>query len=184
MLNIPNTLTILRFFLIPVFIFKLLKGDVHTAFLVFVVAAVTDMLDGYIAKKFSQITFLGRILDPLADKVMIIGAFVALYLSDLPVKANAVLLYFVYLKEFYTILGIGCIYYLEGKVEIKPSIFGKATTFLESFAVIYFLFVNLTGAFHFLSNYVTAAVVASIIISIVSYTLDGINYLTGESIKN
>lgn len=177
MFNIPNTLTSLRIILLPLFILKLSRGEIEQAFIVFLIAAFTDLMDGFIARKFSMITHLGQILDPLADKIMIIGGFVAIYLSDLPVQISSFFLFFVYLKEFYTVLGITVIYLFKGKINIQPNIFGKAATFMESLTILILLVSNLTGMFAEFVNYFAIATIGFIIASIVSYTLDGINYM-------
>jgi CDP-diacylglycerol--glycerol-3-phosphate 3-phosphatidyltransferase len=80
-MNLPNSLTILRIILIPVFaVFLLIRipyGDYFAA-LIFVIAALTDSLDGYLARKWKQITKLGIVLDPIADKLMITAALIIL----------------------------------------------------------------------------------------------------------
>lgn len=80
-MNLPNALTLLRIVLIPVFVVVLLVripyGDYFAA-LIFIIAAITDSLDGYLARKFQQITKLGIILDPIADKLLITAALVSL----------------------------------------------------------------------------------------------------------
>ena len=161
----------------PLFIMKLSRGEIEQAFIVFLIAALTDLLDGFIARKFSMITTLGRILDPLADKIMIIGGFVAIYLSDLPVQISSFFLFFVYFKEFYTVLGILVIYLFKGKVSVQPNMFGKTATFMESLTILILLVSNLTGMFAHFVNYFAMATIGFIIVSIVSYTLDGINYM-------
>ncbi len=84
--NIPNILSILRLLLVPVFII-LFFSDVPNALLwagfVFFFAGITDIADGYIARKYNMITKLGRILDPLADKLMQISAFVCLAIGGI-----------------------------------------------------------------------------------------------------
>jgi CDP-diacylglycerol--glycerol-3-phosphate 3-phosphatidyltransferase len=80
--NLPNQLTFLRLGL-AVVMFALVNGDCYwTAFVLFVVASSTDWLDGYFARKYGQVTTLGRILDPFADKVIVCGTFI--YLVALP----------------------------------------------------------------------------------------------------
>ena len=76
-MNIPNTLTALRLFMVPVFVFFYLKGcdgsmpyGVILAAITFILAALTDMLDGFLARKLGQITDFGKLADPLADKMM------------------------------------------------------------------------------------------------------------------
>lgn len=80
-MNIPNTLTALRLFMVPVFVFFYLKGcdgsmpyGVILAAITFILAALTDMLDGFLARKLGQITDFGKLADPLADKMMQVAA--------------------------------------------------------------------------------------------------------------
>ncbi len=78
-LNLPNTITLSRLFLaLILFVLIWYKGYWITAAVLFVVAAATDFLDGYIARKYGLVTVLGRILDPFVDKIIICGAFVFL----------------------------------------------------------------------------------------------------------
>jgi len=77
-MNLPNKLTILRVILIPVFIIFLIKEYYYISGILFVVACITDALDGYLARKYHLITDLGKILDPLADKLLIASALICL----------------------------------------------------------------------------------------------------------
>ena len=72
--NLPNILTMLRLVLIPVFAGLFLAGYEKWALAVFIIASITDYLDGYLARKNNQITAFGKLMDPLADKFMVIGA--------------------------------------------------------------------------------------------------------------
>jgi len=74
--TIPNVLTILRMLLIPVFVVLFFKGYKMAALAVFCAASLTDMLDGYLARKLNQITDFGKLFDPLADKLMVLTAMV------------------------------------------------------------------------------------------------------------
>jgi CDP-diacylglycerol---glycerol-3-phosphate 3-phosphatidyltransferase len=78
-LNLPNTITMIRFVLaLVLFGLIYLDGYWWTATILFVVAASTDFLDGYLARKYGQVTILGRILDPFVDKIIICGSFIFL----------------------------------------------------------------------------------------------------------
>src|SRR5690606_8368049 len=90
MMNLPNSLTLSRIFLVPVFLTVLLSGDFELtlggvvmnedwlALVIFLSAAATDFLDGYIARSRRQVTTLGKLLDPIADKLLISAAFISL----------------------------------------------------------------------------------------------------------
>lgn len=77
-MNIPNALTLLRIFLVPAFIFEVLEGHFEIALTFFMVAAVTDGLDGFIATRFNQRTEVGAYLDPLADKTLLVAGYLVL----------------------------------------------------------------------------------------------------------
>ena len=78
-MNLPNGLTLVRIFLIPLLVAVLLtRSDMLIAALIFLAASVTDLLDGYFARKRGQVTTLGVLLDPLADKLLISSAFISL----------------------------------------------------------------------------------------------------------
>src|SRR5437762_13182350 len=75
MLTIPNALTLLRLFAVPVFIYASFRGEYRLAFFIFAGAAVTDFLDGVIARRFNQRSRLGAVLDPAADKTMMVCGY-------------------------------------------------------------------------------------------------------------
>lgn len=77
-MNLPNQLTMLRIILIPVFIVVLMMGYYYPAAAIFVIAAATDALDGHIARKYNLITNFGKLMDPLADKLLVVSALVCL----------------------------------------------------------------------------------------------------------
>lgn len=84
-MNLPNKLTMGRIFAIPVFIVVLLMGYRYAAAIIFVLAAFTDMLDGKIARKYNLVTNFGKLMDPLADKLLVMAALICLVeLGDLP----------------------------------------------------------------------------------------------------
>lgn len=85
-MNIPNIITLFRIFLVPVIIWLIIDGDMILAFVGFVVAGVSDALDGFLAKRFNWQTELGAYLDPIADKVLLVCIYLVLgFLSHVPV---------------------------------------------------------------------------------------------------
>jgi cardiolipin synthase (CMP-forming) len=76
--NIPNLLTLLRILLVPVVVWAISQGQMGIALAAFVIAGITDAVDGYIAKRFNQQTEIGAYLDPLADKTLIVSIYVSL----------------------------------------------------------------------------------------------------------
>src|SRR4051812_26800280 len=84
-LNIPNFISLARALLVPIVFWLLVTGRVQAAFLVFVVAGLSDAFDGFLAKRFGWQTELGAYLDPLADKLLVVCIFVAMAaLGELP----------------------------------------------------------------------------------------------------
>ncbi|MBX3596012.1 MAG: CDP-alcohol phosphatidyltransferase family protein [Rhizobiaceae bacterium] len=84
-MTIPNLITIIRFLLVPAVVYALLLGEWGWAFVGFVVAGVSDAVDGFIARHFNQASALGSYLDPVADKVLLVSVFIVLgYLDQLP----------------------------------------------------------------------------------------------------
>lgn len=81
--NLPNSLTLLRFALVPVFTYYFLNGSYRIALIVFVVTGMTDVIDGYLARKLQKKTALGSVLDPAADKLLMFVTFIVLAMRSL-----------------------------------------------------------------------------------------------------
>jgi cardiolipin synthase len=134
MLNVPNTLTLIRIMCVPLFLSLLTSGDYRFALLVFVLAGITDSLDGLLARLTNARTQLGAHLDPAADKLLLISTYIALgILGDVPLQ----LMILVIVRDVVILGG----FLLSGAVvghymEMAPSIWGKATTFLQLLAVV------------------------------------------------
>ena len=137
MRHIPNILTILRLLLVPCFLGAAMKGMHRTAFVIFVSAALTDILDGMIARRLNVKSRLGAMLDPAADKTLMIGGFVYYtFAADLPVvRIPGGLTYTVFIRDFLIV----CFAYLMWtRVHIHrfpPSIAGKVSTTLQAVTV-------------------------------------------------
>lgn len=137
MLTIPNLLTLLRLFLIPVFLVASFHGAFLLAFVVFITAAITDILDGMIARRFNQRSRLGAILDPAADKGLMIAAYLYYTFAD-NLRIVAVpgwLTFVVFIRD---VLIISFAYLLYTRVQVKrfpPSWAGKTSTVLQAAAM-------------------------------------------------
>jgi len=127
-MNLPNALTVIRILLIPLFLYKALTGDIRFAALVYVAAAMTDGLDGFIARFWNQQTRLGIFLDPLADKLLIATAYVTLAILGI---APLWLTLAVLSRDIIIALGSLVIYFMEGHLEIYARPIGKVTTFFQ-----------------------------------------------------
>ncbi len=134
LLNIPNLLTLSRLFLVPVFLALLSKHRFNYALYVFCAAALTDALDGTIARWFDCRTEIGAVLDPFADKLLLLSAFVGLTVE------NAIpgwLLGVVITRDIVIVFGyLLLIFYTDERVPVRPSYLGKAATGLQLASVI------------------------------------------------
>jgi cardiolipin synthase len=126
--TIPNLITVLRFFLVPVVVLALLTGHMQWAFAAFLTAGISDGVDGFIARHFDQRSKLGAYLDPIADKLLLVSVFVVLgYMGELPlwlviaaVSRDGLIIGAVLLS---TIMG--------NPVEVKPLFVSKANTAVQ-----------------------------------------------------
>ena len=134
MLTIPNILTMLRLLAVPVFLFASFRGNYRFAFILFVGAAVTDIFDGLIARRLNQRSRLGAILDPAADKTILVCGYLFYTLrGDLPVVRIPPWLTFVVLIRDFSIITFA--YLLYTRVNVKrfpPSWAGKTSTVLQA----------------------------------------------------
>lgn len=131
MKHIPNILSIIRLLLVPVFVYLYTKGHIIAAVCVFVAAGITDVLDGYLARKYDCTSVAGKVLDPLADKLMQLCAFICLYSSHL-IPVWMPIIYFI--KELLTVIGAAFVF-KKSRFVVKSNIFGKAATVLVFAAV-------------------------------------------------
>lgn len=133
-INIPNLLTILRILLVPVFIILIINYELKTALLVFILAAITDSLDGLIARVFNQKTKLGAYLDPVADKLLLVSAYVILAVQNILPNWLTVI---VVSRDVIILFGIVVLVVMGKPVEIKPSMISKTTTGLQILTVVF-----------------------------------------------
>ena len=140
-MNWANSLTILRVILVPVFIIAILYTKLNIALVIFVVASITDCLDGYVARTFEQKTRLGAIMDPLADKLLVGSAFICFSIvKDLPVylKIPVYVPIIIISRDVIILLGVMCLFMLskQENIEIKPTMVSKITTVFQMITVI------------------------------------------------
>ena len=127
---VPNTLTIIRFILIPFIIFFLFEDRYVEAIIFLILSGLTDVLDGYIARKFYCITNFGKLVDPLADKATQIGILVSLYIRNvIPLWIIIV----VFIKEVLMIVGASFLYGKETVVSSRW--YGKLATVIFYIAI-------------------------------------------------
>ncbi len=133
--TIPNVLTMIRLILIPVFVVLFFSGLRKAALAVFVAASLTDMLDGYLARKLNQITDFGKLFDPLADKLMVLTAMVCQAIAGVFPWAAVII---VACKELYMVLG--GMFMLKRGIVVYSNLIGKAAQvcFIASLVLAFF----------------------------------------------
>lgn len=141
MLTAPNAITLLRVLLIPVLVYFLAQQRFAYAFLVFMAAGLSDLLDGFLARRLGQFSRLGATLDPVADKLNILCAAVALaWLGLMPLWLTAAIV----LRDLVIVSGAVAYHFMVGRVEMAPTLLSKVNTFLE-FGVIGTVLANAGG---------------------------------------
>ena len=139
-LNVPNVLTLIRLLLVPVYIALFVRGQKNAALAVFLAASFTDLLDGRIARKYNLITDFGKLMDPLADKVMVLTAMFSMTIGNkaiapvIPMAAVILLL----AKELFMVIG-GALLLKHGLV-VYSIMIGKAAhcVFIAGLIATYF----------------------------------------------
>lgn len=168
--HIPNILTIIRFLLIPIIIFYVFTGSYILAFVFFTISGLTDIADGFIARRFNLVSNFGKLMDPLADKLTQIATLTSLVLTNIiPIW----ILLIVLLKEFIMICGASFLY---GKdVVVYSKWYGKLATVLFYIAIVISLLLKqfeLNGLWDYLDlGLYTIALIATVF-SLVMYIKD------------
>jgi cardiolipin synthase len=143
-----NKITILRILLIPFFVIELLYyvrngNEIHRrlAILSFAITAILDGVDGFVARHFNQKSELGAILDPLADKLLLVSGIVALsfnhgiFLGQIPLWFTGTIIG----RDLLVLIGIAVIRFIAGSVVVRPRVLGKIATVLQMAVVIWIL---------------------------------------------
>jgi len=157
---IPNILTLLRFFLTPIILYYLNNNKVEISIIIFLVAAITDFFDGYIARKLKIKTYFGQLIDPLADKIFIISILYFFYMKN---NINKYFFYFILFKELFLILISSILLILKikkHKIISKKS--GKIAMFFSSIYVL-LLIINLQYKIYYLNFFLVIVFILSII---------------------
>ena len=135
-LTAPNQLTLLRMIFLPFIIINLVKHDFKWALALFILAGLTDGLDGLLARRMHQQTVLGQYLDPIADKLLMSTLFLVLSIERMiPWKYTVV----VFSRDVSILLISGVLFMIAGLRDFRPSLFGKANTFAQVAAIFFVL---------------------------------------------
>ena len=179
-----NKITIIRILLVPFFIVQVLyymnSGEEWYrlfAFLCFAVAAISDGIDGYIARRYNQISELGKMIDPLADKLLLVSAMLLLsmnneHLPRIPIWLTATILS----RDAILIIGLLLIQHVCGKAKVRPIMIGKVATVLQMICVLWAL-LKFSPRILLLLAIGTSAFTA---VSGIIYVLEGIRQLSAS----
>jgi len=131
-MTLPNLITILRIILTPVFVIYLINDQLTAALVIFVVCSVSDGVDGFVARFFNQKSKLGAYLDPLADKLLLVTAFVVLSaLGHLPAWLTVTVI----ARDVMILLGVITIHLNKLELHIRPSVLSKINTCFQFLTV-------------------------------------------------
>jgi CDP-diacylglycerol--glycerol-3-phosphate 3-phosphatidyltransferase len=186
-LTFANKVTIGRILLVPFFIATVLSFSPERPYLrwvalsLFLIAVISDIIDGYIARRFHQKTKAGAILDPLADKILLISAFICLYIQRGSFEEMVFPLWLVVgiiSRDIILILGASIVQLMTGKLDIEANQSGKATAFLQIVCILGMLLQwTFTQVFWYL------ALIATIVSGVI-YIKKGIQAINGNVPSN
>jgi len=149
-MTIPNLITSIRIILVPVFVIYLINDKPLSALVVFILAALSDGADGLIARVFDQKSKLGTYLDPLADKILLVAAFIVLAVRGLIPSWLTVI---VISRDILILLGVLILFLNNVDLSIRPSMLSKMTTCLQLGSVFVVLAKNHMHFFSYGSEY-------------------------------
>lgn len=138
-MNLANKISIARIILIPFFIASIVYSKMELALVFFIIAVITDGVDGFIARALKQKTELGTILDPMADKLLLISAYICLSIvTTIPpqLKLPPYVPIIVISRDAIIVLGSIVIHMITGELKVAPSILGKVTTFFQMITIV------------------------------------------------
>ncbi len=176
-MNIPNSLTVLRIVLVPVIVILLIQGQYGKALVCFIIAGVTDGLDGLIARSLNQMTVVGAYLDPLADKALVISMFTTLAIVGVIPGWLAVV---VISRDCIILGGILVMTLMSVDLEIKPSFVSKINTMLQLVTIFFALLMKMDGAetsFHGAFMFICWLTAIFTVISGADYLLKGMKLI-------
>lgn len=125
MLNLPNLITIARILLVPVMVWAVASHEMRIAFVLFLIAGLSDAVDGFLAKRFNMASELGAYLDPIADKVLIVSIYIALGITEALPRWLVIL---VVSRDILIVGGITLSWILGNPITVKPLLVSKLNT--------------------------------------------------------
>ena len=179
-LNIPNLISISRMFFIPVFLYMMMTGKTFSAFLVFLIAACTDFLDGMAARLLNQKTKLGSFLDPLGDKALVTTAYIILTCPKfnspnvIPVWLTASVIG----RDLFILAGSFYAFKHLGKKSFLPILMGKISTMAQMGVPLLVLLLNSTNSTTPLLMWLYILILLITLASGIKYALVGLKWVS------
>jgi cardiolipin synthase (CMP-forming) len=181
-MTLPNYLSLLRIFLVPVFFIFLTYYDVEHPYFrvwalsIFLLASLTDALDGFIARRFKMKTPLGTFLDPLADKLLLLTAFLGIQFAEaFTLKPPLWIVIIIVFRDIFILGGLVAVFMTTRYRSITPNLIGKTTTLFQMMTIISVL------AELSISPYLWSCTAITTIISAISYLKRGIDLVSHGS---
>lgn len=182
-MNIPNLLSLTRIILVPVFVIFLIQDKYYNALIVFVIAGLTDALDGTMARLLNAQTKLGSYLDPIADKLLLATSFIFLaILGIIPSWLTVIVIS----RDFMILLGIAILTLMSITFEIRPALIGKITTTLQIgtvFLVLVYKALTNNLSYNYILNFFFWLTAATTVASGLVYIIRGIKIVNGTNLK-
>jgi len=173
-----NAITCLRLLLVAPFLYFYASNRFQIALAVFVLAGLTDLADGYVARKLDQRSRLGRLFDPIADKILTTSAFLALAIPHVGFLSLPIwLVVMVILRDVLILIGAWILYVLTKYTGFTPTLAGKANTLLELALITSFLAAQTRSDVRSLLPALYVVIAISLVVSGVSYIADGARIL-------
>ncbi len=176
-ITIPNVLTSLRILLVPFIVHSIMKNRIHLAFYMFLIGGITDLLDGFIARRFKMITKTGAFLDPSADKIFVVPTIIVFSLKGfIPLWAGCIFIG----KDAFITISIGVLYLIKKNVPINPTFAGKSAMFLEGVYLLFVMidaFINGSQPTKILKFFFLYISILSAIIAVLSYIPVGLSII-------
>jgi cardiolipin synthase (CMP-forming) len=181
-MNIPNLITIARVLMVPVAIWSMISAKYDLAFAIFVVAGISDGVDGYLARRWHMQTELGAYLDPLADKALLVSIYVVLSILQLIPVWLAIA---VTTRDILIVTAVILSWLMEKPLEMKPLMISKANTVAQiAFAGLVLGMLALNLQYGGLTMFGAAVVAAFTFASGAIYLRDWMNHMNGQAGDN
>ena len=165
-MNLPNLITIGRILLVPVVVWAIASREMQVAFLVFLIAGVSDAVDGFLAKRLGMTSELGAHLDPLADKVLIVSIYIALGITEAIPRWIVIL---VVSRDILIVGGVMLAWFLGKPIRVKPVLVSKLNTVAQIVFACLVLASLAFGVVFERTQYVVMAIVAALTLASVGF---------------